>query len=68
MGLSFVLLSNKLKATGSYLAGSRGQVLLEALLSFLILLSFLYLLQNLYQESDRSIEKARLSNKQKATK
>ena len=41
---------------------SRGQVIIEAVLSLLVLLSFLYLLQKLYEESDESIQKARLSS------
>jgi len=57
MDLPFILLksfSDKLQ--------SRGQTLVEALLSLFILLSFFYLLQKLYKESDKSIQKARLSS------
>ena len=46
-----------------FLFCSGGQVIVEALLSFLALLVFLYLLQSLYERSDSSIQKARLSFK-----
>ena len=61
-----VFLCNKSLFEKTY---SRGSMLIEAVLSFFVLLSFLYLLQVLYQQSDESIQKARLSfNRARETK
>lgn len=65
MGLSLISLKKQFKTKPNFrpISKTKGQVILEAVLSLLVLVSFLYLLQKLYEESDESIEKARLSSK-----
>ena len=61
MDLSIISLKKPFKFKP--ISKTKGQVILEAVLSLLVLISFLYLLQKLYEESDKSIQKARLSSK-----